>query len=176
VIRVAARARGTRTRATARGLRVRVSRLAGCDDIPLPRYATRSAAGLDLPAAVEGELVLEPGARVLVPTGLRIALPAGHEAQVRPRSGLALRHGIVLPNAPGTIDADYRGEIQVILWNTGGEAFVVKRGDRIAQLVVAPVTRAALVAVDALDATPRGAGGFGHTGVRARPRTRRRRT
>jgi dUTP pyrophosphatase len=179
VTRVAVRARGPRKRATARGLRVRVSRVAGCGDIPLPRYATGAAAGLDLPAAVDGELVLEPGARVLVPTGLRIALPAGYEAQVRPRSGLALRHGIVLPNAPGTIDADYRGEIQVIVWNAGGEPFVLKRGDRIAQLVVAPVARALLVPVESLDETPRGAGGFGHTGVRdaaRKPRPRRRRT
>jgi dUTP pyrophosphatase len=150
-----------------------VSRTPGSDDVPLPRYATSAAAGLDLPAAVEGELVLEPGARALVPTGLCIALPRGYEAQVRPRSGLALRHGILLPNAPGTIDADYRGEIQVIVWNAGDAPFVVKRGDRIAQLVVAPVARAELVPVASLDVTERGAGGFGHTGVASRPRRKR---
>ncbi|RIL04683.1 MAG: dUTP diphosphatase [Proteobacteria bacterium] len=145
-------------------MRVRVVRTAGSEDLALPAYATAGSAGLDLTAAVERELVLAPGARALVPTGLRIALPRGFEAQVRPRSGLALHHGILLPNAPGTIDADYRGEVQVILWNTGDAPFAVRRGDRIAQLVVAPVSRVALVAVAALDATARGSGGFGHTG------------
>jgi dUTP pyrophosphatase len=143
---------------------VRIARLPGADDLPLPAYATAGAAGLDLPAAVEGEQVLAPGERALVPTGFRIELPPGFEAQVRPRSGLALRHGIVLPNAPGTIDSDYRGELRVILWNTGSEPFVLRRGDRVAQLVVAPVARAVLVPVAALAETPRGAGGFGHTG------------
>jgi dUTP pyrophosphatase len=174
----------TRTRASgkarARAVRVRIARVAGAEDLPLPGYATAGAAGLDLAAAVEGELILEPGARALVPTGLRIALPAGYEAQVRPRSGLALRDGVLLPNAPGTIDSDYRGEVAVILMNAGHEPFVVKRGDRIAQLVVAPVVQAQLVEVAALDATPRGAGGFGHTGVATPPtrpaRTRRRRS
>jgi dUTP pyrophosphatase len=147
-------------------VRVAVSRLAGAEDMPLPRYATEGAAGADLAAAVDGELVIEPGARVLVPTGLCIALPPGYEAQVRPRSGLALRHGVTLPNAPGTIDADYRGEVRVLLQNTGAEPFAVRRGDRIAQLVVAPVTRARFEATAALDPTPRGAGGFGHTGQR----------
>jgi dUTP pyrophosphatase len=154
--------RDTRERAP---VRVAVARVAGAEDLPLPAYATAGAAGLDLVAAVSGELVIEAGARALVPTGLRIAVPAGFEAQVRPRSGLALRHGILLPNAPGTIDSDYRGEIQVIVWNTGGEAFVVKRGDRIAQLVLAPVARARLEVVAELDGTARGAGGFGHTGL-----------
>jgi dUTP pyrophosphatase len=143
--------------------------VAGAEDLPLPVYASDGAAGADLAAAVEGELVIEPGGRALVPTGLRIALPRGYEAQVRPRSGLALQHGVLLPNAPGTIDADYRGEIRVILLNAGREPFVVRRGDRIAQLVVAPVLRARFEAVDALDETARGAGGFGHTGRGARP-------
>jgi dUTP pyrophosphatase len=143
---------------------VRIARMPGADDLPLPGYATAGAAGLDLPAAVEGEQVLAPGERRLVPTGFRIELPAGYEAQVRPRSGLALRHGIVLPNAPGTIDSDYRGELRVILWNTGSEPFVLRRGDRVAQLVVAPVARAVLVPVAGLAETPRGDGGFGHSG------------
>jgi len=146
-------------------IRVAVARVAGAEDLPLPAYATAGAAGLDLAAAVDGELRIEAGARALVPTGLRIAVPVGFEAQVRPRSGLALRHGILLPNAPGTIDADYRGEIQVIVWNTGAEPFVIKRGDRIAQLVLASVERARLELVEELDDTARGAGGFGHTGL-----------
>jgi dUTP pyrophosphatase len=143
---------------------VRIARVPGAEDLALPAYATAGSAGLDLPAAVEGERVLAPGERALVPTGFRIELPVGYEAQVRPRSGLALRHGIVLPNAPGTIDSDYRGELLVILWNTGPTPFVLRRGDRVAQLVVAPVSRALLVPVDALGETRRDAGGFGHTG------------
>jgi len=149
--------------AGARAPRLRVARVAGAEDLPLPRYATAGAAGLDLRAAVAGELVIAPGERVLVPTGLRIAVPPGYEAQVRPRSGLALRHGIVLPNAPGTIDSDYRGEVQVILWNAGPAPFVIARGDRIAQLVIAPVAQVALEE-GALDDTGRGGGGFGSTG------------
>jgi dUTP pyrophosphatase len=144
--------------------RLRVSRTAGAEDLPLPEYATAGAAGLDLRAAVAEPVVLPPGGRALVPTGLRLALPPGTEGQVRPRSGLALRHGVVLPNAPGTIDCDYRGEVQVILWNTGAEPFVVARGDRIAQLVVAPVLRVD-VEEFALDETGRGRGGFGSTGA-----------
>ena len=167
---MATRARAS-SKARARAVRVRIARVAGSEDLSLPRYATSGSAGLDLAAAVDGEVILEPGARALVPTGLRIALPAGYEAQVRPRSGLALRDGILLPNAPGTIDSDYRGEIAVILLNLGHEPFLVKRGDRIAQLVIAPVVQAQLVEVPTLDATARGAGGFGHTGV-ATPRTR----
>ena len=143
--------------------RLRVSRTAGAEDLPLPSYATAGAAGLDLRAAVPSRLVVAPGERALVPTGLRVAVPAGYEGQVRPRSGLALRHGVLLPNSPGTIDSDYRGEVQVILWNTGAEPFVIARGDRIAQLVVAPVARVELEET-ALDETPRGAGGFGSTG------------
>lgn len=170
---MATRARASRTGARVRGVRVRVARVAGSEDLPLPRYATAGSAGLDLAAAVEGDLVLEPGARALVPTGLRIALPAGYEAQVRPRSGLALRSGLVLPNAPGTIDADYRGEISVLLMNAGHESFTVRRGDRVAQLVVAPVVQAQLVEVATLDATARGAGGFGHTGIGSKGRAAR---
>ena len=132
--------------------------------MPVPAPATAAAAGCDLAAAVDDELVLAPGQRALVPTGFAIALPEGYEAQVRPRSGLALRHGIVLPNAPGTIDADYRGEIGVIVMNAGSEPFRIQRGDRIAQLVVAPVASVAWDEVDELDDTTRGAGGFGHTG------------
>jgi dUTP pyrophosphatase len=145
-------------------VRVRVARVPGAEDLPLPSYATAGAVGADLLAAVDGELLIEPGARVLVPTGLRVAVPEGYEAQVRPRSGLALHHGVVLPNAPGTIDPDYRGELMVILHNVGGTPFAVRRGDRIAQLVLAPVERARFELVGALDDTPRGAGGFGHTG------------
>jgi dUTP pyrophosphatase len=147
-----------------KGPRLRVSRTAGAEDLPLPAYASAGAAGLDLRAAVAEPLVVPPGGRVLVPTGLRLALPPGTEGQVRPRSGLALRHGVVLPNAPGTIDCDYRGEVQVILWNTGAAPFVVARGDRIAQLVVAPVVRVR-VEEAALDETGRGSGGFGSTGA-----------
>ena len=133
--------------------------------LPLPAYATAGAAGLDLLAAVGEPLVIAPGERALVPTGLLVAVPAGHELQVRPRSGLALRHGLVLPNSPGTIDEDYRGEIQVIMMNLGPAPFTVERGARIAQAVLAPVTRAAFREVDALDETARGTAGFGSTGI-----------
>ena len=146
-------------------IRVAMTRDAHAKDLPLPEASTRGAAGLDLRAAVTGPLTISPGERCLVPTGWRIALPEGFEAQVRPRSGLALRHGILIPNAPGTIDADYRGEIQVILMNAGSSDFEVSRGDRIAQLVVAPVVRPEWVEVETLDATERGEGGFGHTGT-----------
>ena len=131
----------------------------------LPRYMTADAAGMDLAACVDGEVAIAPGQRALVPTGLAVELPAGSEGQVRPRSGLALRHGVTVLNAPGTIDADYRGELMVLLINHGAEPFTVRSGDRIAQLVIAPVARAAIEPVDALDATPRGAGGHGHTGT-----------
>lgn len=133
-------------------------------DLPLPRYETEGAAGLDLLAAIEAPLTIGPGARALVPTGLAVALPPGHELQIRPRSGLALRHGLTLPNSPGTIDEDYRGEIKVILLNAGLEPFVVEPGMRIAQAVLAPVLRIAWLEVDALEETARGAGGFGSTG------------
>lgn len=145
-------------------VRVPITRLPGGRDLPLPAPATLGAAGLDLVAAVEGELVLEPGARALLPTGFAIALPEGFEAQVRPRSGLALHHGLLLPNAPGTIDADYRGEVKVVVLNAGPEPFVIRRGDRIAQLVVAPVVRPIWDEVAELTPSARGAGGFGHTG------------
>jgi len=136
-------------------------------DLPLPQYQSALAAGLDLVAAVPADAPLElaPGARALVPTGIAIALPPGYEGQVRPRSGLAARHGVTLLNTPGTVDADYRGELQVILVNLGAELFVVRRGMRIAQLVVAAVQRAVLVEADALDSTARAGGGFGSTGT-----------
>jgi dUTP pyrophosphatase len=145
-------------------VRVQITRDAHAADLPLPEATTSGAAGFDLRAAVTETLPLHPGERRLIPTGLRIALPAGYEAQVRPRSGLALRHGILIPNAPGTIDADYRGEIQVILMNSGDAVFEVQRGDRIAQLVVAPVVAPLWLEVETLDETERGEGGFGHTG------------
>ena len=147
-------------------VRVRLLRLPHGRGVPAPAYASDGAAGLDLRAAVPdgAPLVLAPGARALVPTGFALALPAGHEAQVRPRSGLALRAGVTCLNSPGTIDADYRGEVGVILVNHGAEPFTVSRGDRIAQLVVAPVSRAEWDEVEALDDTARGAGGFGSTG------------
>ena len=146
---------------------VRVERLPHAEGLALPAYETAGSAGMDLRAALaEGEtLVLEPGQRKLIPTGLKIALEPGYEAQVRPRSGLALKHGISAPNAPGTIDSDYRGEIGVILINHGAEPFTIARGSRIAQMVIASVTQGTLVEADTLDATARGAGGFGSTGV-----------
>jgi len=146
---------------------VNVQRLPHGADLPLPAYATAQSAGLDLMAAVQSEVTLAPGVRQLIPTGLAIALPAGFEAQVRPRSGLALKHGITVLNSPGTIDADYRGEVQVLLINHGGAPFVIKRGDRIAQMVVAPVTQIVWNKVDQLDETERGSGGYGSTGVAA---------
>ena len=147
---------------------VPVLKLASADGLPLPEYATPGAAGLDLAAAVSEPIVIPPGGRVMVPTGLAIALPAGFEAQVRPRSGLAARAGVTVLNAPGTVDSDYRGEIQVILVNLGDAPFKVSRGERIAQLVVAPVTQLAWRATDRLPETTRGAGGFGSTGVHAK--------
>ena len=136
------------------------------EGLELPGYATAGAAGMDLRAAVADELVIRPGGRELVTTGIRIAVPPGYEAQVRPRSGLALRHGIAVLNSPGTIDSDYRGTVAVILANLGQEDFVVRRGDRIAQLVVAPVARATLQQAEKLQDSERGARGFGHTGRR----------
>lgn len=149
-----------------RTITIGVKRLAHAEGLPLPAYQTAEAAGFDLVAALaEGEdMVLAPGARALVPTGLVFEIPSGHEGQVRPRSGLALKHGVTVLNAPGTIDADYRGEVKVILVNHGDVAFRILRGERIAQFVAAPVTRAALVEVDAVGDTTRGAGGFGSTG------------
>ncbi len=147
---------------------VDIVRLAHNSDLPLPAYETAGAAGMDLRAAVPQDeaLVLHPGARIAVPTGLAFALPDGFEAQVRPRSGLALKSGVTVANAPGTIDADYRGELKVLLINLGEEDFVIRRGDRIAQLVIAPVVQAAWREVAELEATDRGAGGFGSTGGR----------
>jgi dUTP pyrophosphatase len=135
------------------------------EGLPLPRYETDGAAGLDLRAALETPLALAPMERRPIPTGLRVAIPAGFEGQVRARSGLALKHGLALVNAPGTIDSDYRGEVQVLLVNLGPEPFTIERGMRIAQLVVCPIERVEVVAVRSLDATPRGSGGFGSTGV-----------
>jgi dUTP diphosphatase len=145
---------------------VRIMRLPHGKDLPLPSYQSAHAAGLDLIAALPADepLTLSPGARALVPTGIAIALPAGHEAQVRPRSGLAARHGLTVLNAPGTIDADYRGEVQVLLINLGSEAVTIARGMRIAQMVVAPIARAVLRETSSLNDTPRGSGGFGSTG------------
>jgi dUTP pyrophosphatase len=143
---------------------VRVRRLPHGEGLPLPSYASAGAAGADLVAAVAEPLTLAPGERSALPTGLVVELPAGYEGQVRPRSGLALHHGVTVANAPGTVDADYRGEVRVVLVNLGREAVTIARGDRIAQLVVAPVTQADFVADNRLSATGRGAGGFGSTG------------
>ena len=134
-------------------------------ELPLPAYATAGAAGMDIVAAVTEDLVLAPGARSAVPTGLSMAVPAGHEVQVRPRSGLALRHGVTVANAPGTIDSDYRGEVKILLVNLGDADFTVSRGMRIAQIVLAPVIRADPKLVEELDDTARGSGGFGSTGL-----------
>ena len=146
---------------------VAVARLSHGRDLPLPAYATLNSAGLDLLAAVAADFVLAPGARSLIPTGIAIALPAGYEAQVRPRSGLALKHGVTVLNAPGTIDADSRGEVGVILVNLGEAPFVIRRGDRIAQMILAPVARLAWRESADLDQTARSADGFGSTGVAA---------
>lgn len=145
---------------------IRVAPLPHFEGLALPAYETADAAGMDLRAAVpdHAPMTLKPGERAMVPTGLTIALPPQHEAQVRPRSGLAAKHGVTCLNSPGTIDADYRGEVKVILINHGQEPFVIKRGERIAQMVIAPVTRAELVPVDVLSSTERGSGGFGSTG------------
>lgn len=146
---------------------IKITRLEHGDDLPLPSYETDGSAGMDIRAAVREPLSIAPGARVLVPSGFKIALPVGFEAQIRPRSGLALKKGISLPNTPGTIDSDYRGEVGVILINLGDEPFVIERADRIAQMVIAPVTRGIWAEVDSLDETARGEGGFGSTGVTA---------
>src|SRR6188768_3181017 len=143
---------------------VKVIRLPHGADLPLPQYQSAQAAGLDLLAAVTSDLIIAPGQRAMVPTGIAIALPPGSEAQVRPRSGLAARHGVTVLNTPGTVDADYRGEIQVILINLGSEPFAVERGQRIAQLVIAPVFHAQLLEAQKLGKTARGAKGFGSTG------------
>lgn len=146
---------------------VEIKVLAHGKDLPLPHYQTDESAGMDLYAAHEGVVSLAPGARMLIPTGLSIALPSGYEAQVRPRSGLALKQGVTVLNSPGTIDADYRGEVGVILINHGEAAVEIRRGDRIAQLLFAPVVRGQWQVVEDLGQTARGAGGFGSTGVQA---------
>ena len=145
---------------------VAIQRLPHAADLALPRYETEHAAGLDLSACIPADITLQPGKRALIPTGFAIALPAGYEAQVRPRSGLAAKHGVTVLNSPGTIDADYRGELGVILINHGDVAFTVSRAMRIAQLVIAPVAQAVLAEVAELSATERGAGGFGSTGTK----------
>jgi dUTP pyrophosphatase len=141
---------------------VLVKRLPHGEGLPLPAYATDGAAGMDVVSAEDVDLA--PGARHAVATGLSVAIPAGYEIQVRPRSGLALKHGVTVPNTPGTIDSDYRGELKVIMINLGADTFAIRRGDRVAQLVLAPVTRGSWLEVDELDATARGEGGFGSTG------------
>ena len=159
----------TRARKSAgKAVRVRAMRLPHGRDLPLPAYQSAGAAGMDLLAAVDKPVTLQPGARALVPTGLVLEIPPGFEGQVRPRSGLALRHGITALNSPGTIDSDYRGEVQVLLANLGDEPFAIARGERIAQLVVQRVERAELVATNSISATARGAGGFGSTGTRSK--------
>lgn len=145
-------------------LKIKVMRKQGCEDLPLPQYMSEAASGMDLYAAVDASVLIERSEIKLVPTGIHIEVPRGYEAQVRPRSGLALKHGLTLVNTPGTIDSDYRGEIGIILCNLGKEKFTVERGMRIAQLVIQPVTRAELIEVERLEESPRGTGGFGHTG------------
>jgi dUTP pyrophosphatase len=146
-------------------IEVRIQRLPHAEGLPLPAYATDGAAGADLCAAVESALILEPGERAAVPTGLVLEVPNGYEGQVRPRSGLAIRAGLTIVNAPGTIDSDYRGELKVLLVNLGSDPITIERGDRIAQLLVAPVTRASFTESESLTASERGEGGFGSTGV-----------
>ena len=147
------------------GPEIRIQKLRHFEGLSLPSYATAGAAGMDVEAAVEAEIVLAPGRRAAVPTGIAIAIPAGFEVQVRPRSGLALKHGVTVANAPGTIDSDYRGEVRIMLINLGEDDFTVTRGMRIAQLVVAPVSLARLELADTLETTDRGSSGFGSTGV-----------
>ncbi len=146
-------------------LAVQIKPLDHFGDLPLPKFETALAAGADLRAALDADMVLAPGARALVPTGFAMALPAGYEAQIRPRSGLAYKHGITCLNTPGTIDADYRGEVKVLLINHGTEPFTITRGERIAQMVIAPITQPDFIRVETLDNTARGTGGFGSTGT-----------
>ncbi len=145
--------------------KVLIKKLDHAKDLPLPNYESVAAAGMDLRAALETPITLQPGERKMIPTGLQMALPEGYEAQIRPRSGLAIRNGITMLNTPGTIDADYRGELKVIAINLGEDEFVVNHGDRIAQMVIAPVSQFPVVEVNKLDETERGKGGFGSTGV-----------
>ena len=144
---------------------LKIRRKNGCEDVALPKYMSEHASGMDVCAACDENVTIAPGDVKLIPCGFYIAVPVGYEAQMRPRSGLAIKHGIILPNSPGTIDADYRGEVCVILANVGRDEFVVKRGMRVAQMVIAAVSQADLSLVDELDETVRGEGGFGHTGV-----------
>lgn len=144
---------------------LRFKKLSHASDLPLPAYETESAAGMDIRAALEQPITLKPGERMLIPTGLQMALPQGFEAQIRPRSGLAIKHGITMLNSPGTIDADYRGEVKVIAINHGQEEFTIHHGDRIAQMVIAPVVQLPVKQVEDLDETERGSGGFGSTGL-----------
>lgn len=144
---------------------VKIKRIREGSDIPLPRYMTSHSAGMDLYADIEGEIILKPGERKLIPTGIAISLPDGFEAQIRPRSGLAINHGITLLNSPGTIDADYRGEVSVIMINLGDNSFTIKRGDRIGQMVINKIYHASWEEAEELDNTKRGSGGFGHTGL-----------
>ena len=146
-------------------MEIKFTREPGCEDLPLPRYHSEGAAGIDLPAAVKQEIIIQPGEFKHVSTGIRMAIPPGFEGQVRPRSGLARRHGIGILNSPGTIDSDYRGVIGIILFNFSSQPFNITRGNRIAQLVISPVHRASLVKVEQIDNTQRGENGFGHTGL-----------
>ena len=146
-------------------LQIQIKKLPAANDLPLPSYETAQSAGMDLRAALGQTIVIEPGARTLIPTGLQMALPDGYEAQIRPRSGLALKHGITMLNTPGTIDADYRGEIKVLAINLGAEPFEVNHGDRIAQMIIAPVMQMPVLEVKTLEDSERGEGGFGSTGV-----------
>lgn len=147
-------------------LTIELKKLDNFQDLDIPAYETNLAAGVDLRAAIDAPLVLEPTQRALIATGLAMALPAGYEAQIRPRSGLAYKHGISVVNSPGTIDADYRGEVKILLINHGDKAFTIERGDRIAQMVIAPVSQANFIVVDTLCDTERGSGGYGSTGVK----------
>jgi len=147
-------------------VRIRIRRLDSCKDVPLPEYETEGASGMDLRAAVEGKVVLNPGEVRLIPTGLLVSIPRGYEAQIRPRSGLALKYGVGMVNSPGTIDSDYRGEIGLIMINWGQAPFVIQRGDRVAQMVISKVTRAEFSEVNDLESTKRGKKGFGHSGVK----------
>ena len=145
---------------------VEIKKLENFKDLELPSYETDLAAGVDLRAAIDAQIILKPSERRLIPTGLAMALPAGYEAQIRPRSGLAYKHGISVVNSPGTIDADYRGEVKILLINHGQEDFIINRGERIAQMVIAPVSQAKFIVTDSLSKTKRGTGGYGSTGVK----------
>ena len=144
---------------------IKIKKIKGCEDLPLPSYMTPSSSGMDLFAAVGDEVMIKPGEIKLIPCGFMMELPEGYEAQIRPRSGLALKYGITVLNSPGTIDADYRGEVKVILINHGKHDFTVKRGDRIAQMVLSEVIKAEFIEAEVLEITERGKGGFGHTGI-----------